>query len=225
MTKENIIDIVNKYLKKNNCSNEISIGYSYHIDRFYDTIERLKKTNFNGKVLEIGGYDAISDIIRTKFPDNRYCNTNFDLRHSFPYRDNSFDFIINTEVIEHLSPLDVPSISTFYPVSVENLLKECYRVLRPGGIMFLTTPNVTSYVIIDRVLGGYLPWMYWLHYKEYTVEQIREFLLKANFNIKYIETVYTFIPKDRLMHIENILKSNGYSINNRGDSIVSEVVK
>src|SRR4051812_10047947 len=45
-----------------------------------------------------------------------------------PFPDNSFDFINMGEVIEHV---EVP----------ERVLKEMYRVLRPGGKVYVSAPN------------------------------------------------------------------------------------
>lgn len=45
-----------------------------------------------------------------------------------PFEDSSFDLVYSVEVIEHLrSPYD--------------FLDECYRILRPGGKLILSTPN------------------------------------------------------------------------------------
>lgn len=52
--------------------------------------------------------------------------------NKFPFKNSFFDKIIATELIEHL---ENPSA----------LLKECYRVLKPGGLIFITTPNYKSF--------------------------------------------------------------------------------
>lgn len=45
-----------------------------------------------------------------------------------PFKDNSFDYVVSSEVIEHVTDPD-------------KALKELYRVLKPGGTLALTTPN------------------------------------------------------------------------------------
>ena len=51
----------------------------------------------------------------------------FDI-DNLPYDDCSFDLIVSLAVIEHLSN----------PIK---FLAECFRVLSPGGILYVTTPN------------------------------------------------------------------------------------
>ena len=46
------------------------------------------------------------------------------------FDDHFFDLIVSTEVVEHLE--DEP---------LDEMLHECFRVLRPGGFLVVTTPN------------------------------------------------------------------------------------
>jgi len=52
---------------------------------------------------------------------------------NLPFADNSFDRIISCETIEHLP-------------QVHSALKEMHRVTRPGGQLFLTTPNYANFM-------------------------------------------------------------------------------
>ena len=52
-----------------------------------------------------------------------------DLRHSLPYDDASFDVLLLVEVIEHLE-------------NHRLALTELARILKPGGRLILTTPNI-----------------------------------------------------------------------------------
>jgi len=60
-------------------------------------------------------------------------------------RDSSFDLITAVEVIEHL----------IYP---DTVLKEVYRLLKPGGYFVLTTPNLASAVNRVLIALGYMPY-------------------------------------------------------------------
>ena len=60
----------------------------------------------------------------------------------FPYADESFDVVFFCEVIEHM---------TNDPLTA---LREINRVLRPGGRLILTTPNVARLENIARLVAG-----------------------------------------------------------------------
>ena len=60
-----------------------------------------------------------------KHPDRFHqCNFNFD---RIPFADNSVDFLISTQVFEHLE-------NGFH------FARECHRILKPGGILVLSIP-------------------------------------------------------------------------------------
>ena len=54
-----------------------------------------------------------------------------DAGEPFPIPDASFDFVYSEHLFEHLT----------YPQAT-NMLKECYRILKPNGIIRITTPNL-----------------------------------------------------------------------------------
>jgi SAM-dependent methyltransferase len=62
----------------------------------------------------------------------------------FPFEEGSFDAVFAGEIIEHL----------FDP---DHFLDEIYRVLRPGGILVLTTPNLASIHNRIALIFGYQP--------------------------------------------------------------------
>ena len=52
---------------------------------------------------------------------------------NLPFADNSFDLVISCETIEHLP-------------DVQSAMREMHRVTRPGGKLFLTTPNHANFM-------------------------------------------------------------------------------
>jgi 2-polyprenyl-3-methyl-5-hydroxy-6-metoxy-1,4-benzoquinol methylase len=64
-----------------------------------------------------------------------------DLNGTLPWTDGSFDFVSSIEGIEHLQ-------------NPHHFLREIHRVLRTGGRLFLTTPNVASLRSRVRFLGS-----------------------------------------------------------------------
>ena len=54
---------------------------------------------------------------------------------------NKFDIILNLEVVEHVENLDL-------------YLESCYKVLKPGGIMFTATLNRTLTSYVKAIVGA-----------------------------------------------------------------------
>jgi ubiquinone/menaquinone biosynthesis C-methylase UbiE len=55
------------------------------------------------------------------------------------FADDSFDCVIASDVFEHVPDLD-------------RLLAEVYRVLKPGGVLFFTTPFLGPYHEVPRAV-------------------------------------------------------------------------
>jgi SAM-dependent methyltransferase len=96
----------------------------------------------------------------------------------FPYPSDSFDVVLFCEMLEHL---------LMNPLAT---LREIHRVLKPGGALILTTPNVAR---IDNVMAmvhganiydpysGYGP--YGRHNREYTRHELHRLLDFAGFDV------------------------------------------
>lgn len=81
---------------------------------------------------------------RRLVPEARLAQCNSD--QPLPYRDESFDVILMSEVIEHVT-------------APEFTLRECFRVLRKQGAVALTTPNLWDvrrvyYPALGKVWSG-----------------------------------------------------------------------
>jgi len=63
------------------------------------------------------------------------CDIDWDLRNGIPFSDNSISKIYSSHLFEHL---------TFSEAS--GLMKECLRVLKPGGVFSVCVPNAKLYV-------------------------------------------------------------------------------
>jgi SAM-dependent methyltransferase len=97
-------------------------------------------------------------------------------KEAFPFADGAFDVVLFCEVLEHL--LDDP----LWP------LREIKRILRPGGILVVTTPNVARLENVARLLAGeniHDPYSaygsYGRHNREYTLQELRLLLEHAGF--------------------------------------------
>jgi SAM-dependent methyltransferase len=79
-------------------------------------------------------------------PDVPWTLAPFDFETGFPFPDGSFDIVTAFEVIEHV--IGSPRV----------FLDEAFRVLRPGGLLYLGTPNVVSWAKVRRMLSYYHPY-------------------------------------------------------------------
>lgn len=100
-----------------------------------------------------------------------------DLNSSLSYKDNKFDAVTCLDVVEHL-------------LDPGYLIEEIYRVLRPGGQLVLTTPNIRNFRnLYTLIFKGIFPQtspdtFVWggghLHF--FTREDIKNIFKKAGFN-------------------------------------------
>ena len=95
----------------------------------------------------------------------------------FPYEDSCFDVVIYCEIIEHL---------LMNPV---HTLKEIRRVMRPGGLLLVTTPNVARFGNILAMAEGrsiYDPYSgfgpYGRHNREYSMPELLNLLEFCGFS-------------------------------------------
>jgi len=55
----------------------------------------------------------------------------WDCRYGLPFSNETFNFIFSEHFLEHLD----------FPISVKKILSEIYRVLKPGGKVFIGVPD------------------------------------------------------------------------------------
>jgi ubiquinone/menaquinone biosynthesis C-methylase UbiE len=127
-------------------SSEIVSDNPIHQRLFYPYL-KVKEVIKGGHVLEIGtgagrGVEVLSKIVDNYTGIDKNAPLLKELAATYPkytfidmfipplkgLEDNSFDNIVTFQVIEHINDDNA-------------FLKEAYRVLKPGGKLFLTTPN------------------------------------------------------------------------------------
>lgn len=109
-----------------------------------------------GVASAVTGVDVAADAVA--FAKARYAAPNLDYRlvmadAALPFEDASFDVVLSFQVIEHV-------------VDEAGYLREARRVLRPGGVLILITPDRRH-----RLLPGQRPWNRW-HLREYSAESL-----------------------------------------------------
>lgn len=120
--------------------------------------------------------DLISGVKSIKTYHYEHFNIEGDL---FPYKDSEFDVVVLAEIIEHL--LNDPC----------SVIREIKRVLKPGGTLILTTPNVARLENIARLISGeniYDPYSgygpYGRHNREYNRHDLAKLLEHEGFDLE-----------------------------------------
>ena len=106
------------------------------------------------KVLQFTAIDKIEEalqVLREKFPQGKFISMNIP---PFDLQSDTYDCVVSFQVIEHIQN-DVL------------FLKEIHRVLKPGGIALLTTPNRKMSLTRN-------PW----HIREYLAHELKEIASK-----------------------------------------------
>jgi SAM-dependent methyltransferase len=111
-------------------------------------------------------------------------------RDVFPYADASFDTVLCCELIEHLQ------------ADPMHMMSEINRILKPGGHLLITTPNLGSMRAISAILGGYHPSFFPAyirpraegeetearHNREYVPMEVQHLFTDGGFDIVRLET-------------------------------------
>lgn len=132
-----------------------------------------------GKHLDIGGPNCFSQWMRSKQYD--VTSTDGDLRYGLMHDDAAFDSVSCCEVLEHLKDQDADDVATFSFSGMHTLLAEIWRVLKPGGTLLLTTPNLCSLRSLNNMLQHRHPFMYEPHVRELSFNDVMEMLGMAGF--------------------------------------------
>ena len=186
--------------------------------RFATAIQWLQGILAPGhRVLELGGGGVMTQILRSAFPDVRFEPGQCDLRRAFPLPSETFDVVVSMEVLEHVS--DVEYLHATQYTGVRNCLRETLRVLKPGGRMFLTTPNATSTWVLQRALLQQPPWMWEHHFREYTVPELVALVEEAGFALERAETEQVWHFWESFEGIVAMMRTCWYSLEHRGDDI------
>jgi len=156
----------------------------------------------------------------------------FDIEGPFPYEDNSFDLVIFTEVLEHLSRDPLQTMS------------EINRITHPRGYLVMSTPNCASVRSVIRILRGGNPNVYPVyqrrastdrHNHEYVPWEVRELLSASGYIAIVCKTadvyedqqfgsLWTFVTR-ALLKIGSILTFDLVRARDRGDTIFAVAKK
>jgi SAM-dependent methyltransferase len=145
---------------------------------------------------------------------------NLDLEFGkLPVADGSYDIVLCCEVLEHME------------IDPMHMLSEVNRVLRDGGTLILTTPNITSSRALHKILQGVEPYFFMQYHKtreyhrhnyEYSAPALVRLLTAAGFSGRvWSEDLF----EEGLPAIVKTLKSHGFAVEHHGDNLLSVATK
>lgn len=214
-----------------------------HFTRYGRTLSvLLDEQPTKGKLLEVGTSKVYPLVLQQLVPDLEVHVTDYDLskppkgsmtitskEHTrkvpvyrvdvettpLPVEDETFDYVVCGEVIEHMErdPMF--------------LMSELNRVMKPGATLLLTTPNIASSRGIAAILQGYEPYFYMQYRKagtldrhnyEYSVRSVASVMKASGFSGK-IWTEDSFAPRND--EILRQIRQAGFSLDHTGDNIFS----
>lgn len=220
--------------------------FDIHLTRLRRTLEITPRGSSEDRVLEMGAYLQITPSLRTQLGygyvrgcylgplgkvDHKHAvslegeefECDVDLfnaeKDRFPYANESFSTVLCCELIEHLG--EDPMF----------LMCEVNRILKPGGHLVMTTPNIGSLRAISAILQGYHPGFFpqYLkpsatdearHNREYTPKEVMLLFLDAGFEMTLLETgPFRDLPRPENNWIEHLLARYLLPTDLRGDGI------
>jgi 2-polyprenyl-3-methyl-5-hydroxy-6-metoxy-1,4-benzoquinol methylase len=143
----------------------------------------------------------------------KICNIESD---KFPFKDNFFDLVVCTEVLEHL------------PQSPLHALQEIRRVLMPQGRILLTTPNIARSINRAKLLLGKSVTyplhqllendgagsnIYHRHNREYTLTEVTTILTHTHFSVDTATTFVSYTPNRRRIIPDPLWLKAGKTVN------------
>jgi len=142
-------------------------------------------------------------------------------RDRFPYEDGYFSTVLCCELLEHLAGDPM------------HMMYEINRILKLGGHVVLTTPNIVSLRAVAGILQGFHPMLFPAyirpnaggptearHNREYTPREIDALLEISGFEVTLLETgPFRDEPTPELRWVEHLFSRYLLSPEHRGDGI------
>ncbi len=218
-----------------------------HLARFVKTLAIIPPGGPEDRILEMGAYLQITPALRSKlgYGEVRGCYygplgkidrktavsldgetfaCEIDLFNAekdvFPYPDAHFSTVLCGELIEHLTE------DPMY------MMGEINRILKPGGHLVLTTPNIASLRGVAAILAGYHPGFFTAyirprdgevearHNREYTPKEVERLLVNSGFTVTHIETgPFREVPRPEEGWVLALLERFDLPREMRGDDI------
>lgn len=169
-------------------------GYiQFHAKRYTESLNFIEHLlHPSSKVLELGEPGPFTFLIEQACPGISIDYVQEDLRYSISKASDTYDLILNMEVIEHIKDQRESILTEVDFSGLKQFIRESYRVLKPGGKMFITTPNAGSYNSMNLLFNHEPAWMWRFHFREYTPAELSAFLMEGGFTVTRAVTLHVW---------------------------------
>lgn len=216
---------------------------NHHRERLIETLRLIPQGNGKQRLLEVSSYLHLAALVKKyghygeieitgywhgdppiKIQEAHHTATGEDLRFDMkrfdaeheaaPFPDEHFDVALCCELIEHLAEDPM------------HMLLELNRVLKWGGLLIVTTPNIASAISVQEALGGHSPYIYGhynrvnpsdRHHREYTPEDLKIALESAGFQV--INLFTKDVWNKPVPEVLKLLEQTNVPLDLRGDNI------
>jgi len=171
-------------------------GYmTTHALRYERSLEAIgRHVPPNSSILDVGWPTIFTDLLTNL--GHAVFNAAWDIRDTWPREDRTVPVVLLMQVVEHLKD---PATSAFDAFTYEGLtgaLNEVKRVLKPGGIVFISTPNLSSAESLKRLISGGSPMRYNPHVREYAASEIEWWVQNAGLKVIEVTTASCYEDTD-----------------------------
>jgi glycosyltransferase involved in cell wall biosynthesis/SAM-dependent methyltransferase len=134
-----------------------------------------------------------------------------------PFEDGEFDFVVAMEILEH------------FAIDPGYVFREANRVLRDGGVLLVTTPNLVSLQAIGRALNGVSPYSFGLyvptngaygrHNREYTPHEVEGLGRYGGFETLFVQTEDIYRQDEAPTSLVDYMSRESFPLGSRGQNI------
>lgn len=121
------LNLITSHVTPNMRVLELGCGVGYFTRHLVKTQASIIANDISPDLLDVAKDQVKADNVEFRV-ENAY---------DLPHPDGSFDSVVGSSVVHHLE--------------VEDAIRECYRVLKPGGSIYFTEPNLLNpHVFLER---------------------------------------------------------------------------
>lgn len=185
------------------------------------------------QVAELGGGWPFNEMYRQRFAGDNIQIISSDLRFlnedlqagKLAMSPNSQDLVLCMEVLEHIhDQLPPEKLSDLWSGDgAMSMMKGAWNLLKPNGLLFLTTPNACSRIVMRQLFHMGAPYFYRNHVREYSPNELRRLVTENGFAILRMETVdaWEFLGvESEYRAFDEFMSKNGFPMTERGDDMM-----